>query len=303
MTILDRSPAALVRDLWKASRPLSLSLALYATSVPGALAFRDGILGSGAGPRGWIRFALVTIAGLAIQGATNFINDFFECGQKAAPPSTRMVRFLGKEREAFSVLVFLSGLACFGLAGIIGLYLVATGSPHLLWVGALGLVGGYGYTGEPVVYKRYALGTVLSFLLMGPLMNLGAWLGYGGALSWKPVLLSLPVSLLVPAMMLSNEIRDTDHDRALGVRTLTVLIGRKAGLRLYEGLLVLSFALVVLLPIAGSVPRGALAALAAIPLALRARERVAAARRDAIPATNVLHLAFGAFWIGGILLG
>lgn len=303
MTILDRSPAALVRDLWKASRPLSLSLALYATSVPAALAFRDGLLGTSSGPRGWLLLALVTVAGLAIQGATNFINDFFECGQKAAPPSSRFVLFLGKEREAFSVLVFLAGLACFGLAGLIGLYLVATGSPHLLWVGALGLIGGYGYTGEPVVYKRFALGTVLSFILMGPLMNLGAWLGYGGTLSWKPVLLSLPVSLLVPAMMLSNEIRDTDHDRSLGVRTLTVLLGRPAGLRLYEGLLVVAFALALFLPLAGAVPKGALAALAAAPLALRARARVAAARRDAIPATNILHLCFGALWIFGIALG
>jgi len=112
MTILDRSPTALIRDLWKASRPLSLSLAFFATSVPAALAFRDGLLGAAAGDGspGWLRLVLVTIAGLAIQGATNFINDFFECGQKAAPPSTRMLRFLGKEREAFSVLVFLAGL-------------------------------------------------------------------------------------------------------------------------------------------------------------------------------------------------
>ncbi|HOX16967.1 MAG TPA: prenyltransferase [Spirochaetales bacterium] len=303
MTLFERSPSALIRDLWKASRPLSLSLALYATSVPAALAVRDGLIGPGAGPRGWLLLALVTMAGLAIQGATNFINDFFECGQKAAPPSTRMIRFLGKEREAFSVLVFLAGLACFGLAGLIGLYLVATGSRHLLWVGALGLAGGYGYTGEPVVYKRFALGAILSFVLMGPLMNLGAWLGYGGALSWRPILLSLPVSLLVPAMMFSNEIRDVERDAALGIRTLTVRIGRRAGLGIYDLLLVSTFVLALVLPLAGLVPQAALAALVAMPLALRARIRVAAARHDAIPATNILHLVFGALWIAGIALG
>ncbi|MBN1241856.1 MAG: prenyltransferase [Spirochaetales bacterium] len=303
MIILDRNPAALIRDLWKASRPLSLSLALYATSVPAALAYRDGILLPGMESRGWLLLALVTIAGLAIQGATNFINDFFECGQKAAPPSTRMIRFLGKEREAFSVLVFMAGLACFGLAGLIGLYLVATGSRHLLWVGALGLAGGYGYTGEPVVYKRFALGAILSFVLMGPLMNLGAWLGYGGALSWRPLLLSLPVSLLIPAMMFSNEIRDVERDAAMGIRTLTVRLGRRAGLALYDLLLLGSFVLALLLPLAGSVPKTALAALAALPLAFRARARVATGRRDAIPATNILHLSFGALWIAGIALG
>lgn len=78
-------------------------------------------------------------------------------------------------------------LACFGFTALAELYLVLTVNPALLWIGALGLVGGYCYTGEPVVYKRFGLGAALSFALPGPLMNYGSWLGVGGAPSWPLV--------------------------------------------------------------------------------------------------------------------
>ncbi len=301
MELLERGLPALIRDLWIAARPFSLSLALYATWVPLALAVRDQLLPGDPPGIGVLRAILVTLSGLAVQAATNLINDYFESGIKNAPESRRRYRFLGRERGAFEILVFLLALACFGFTALAGLYLVLTVTPALLWIGALGLVGGYGYTGEPVVYKRYGLGAVLSFALLGPLMNYGAWLGVGGAPSWRPVLVALPTSLLIPAMMLANEIRDVERDADLGIRTLTVRIGRGAGQALYDGLLILTFGWAAALVPLGLAPAATLVSWAALPLALRARIRVAGRRRDAIPATNLLHLVFGALYIGGLL--
>ncbi len=301
MELLECGLPALIRDLWIAARPFSLSLALYATSVPLALAFRVGIL---PGDRPWVgafRALLVTLSGLAVQAATNLINDYFESGIKGAPEAERKYRFLGRDRGAFEILVFLLALACFGFTALAGIYLVLTVTPVLLWIGALGLAGGYCYTGEPVVYKRFGLGAVLSFALLGPLMNYGAWLGVGGTPSWLPVLVALPTSLLIPAMMLSNEIRDVERDAELGIRTLTVRIGRKAGQAVYDGLLLATFGWAAALVLLDLAPAATLASWAALPLAVRARVRVAERRRDAIPATNLLHLVFGALYIGGLL--
>lgn len=302
MELFERGFLTLIRDLWIAARPFSLSLALYATSVPLALAFRTGILPGQAPGTGWLRVILVTLAGLAVQAATNLINDYFECGIKNAPDARKRYRFLGKERGSFEILVFFLALACFGFTALAGLYLALTTTTALFWIGALGLIGGYGYTGEPVVYKRFGLGALLSFLLLGPLMNYGAWLAVGGASSLRPLLVSLPVSLLIPAMMLSNEIRDMERDASLGIRTATVILGRKTGQALYDTLLILAFVLTAALVPAGLAPAGTLAALAALPLALRARARVAGRRRDAIPATNLLHLGFGTLYIAGLLI-
>ncbi len=301
MELFERGLPALIRDLWIAARPFSLSLALYATSVPLALAIREGILPGDRPGLGALRAGLVTLSGLAVQAATNLINDYFESGIKNAPESRRRYRFLGRERGAFEILVFFLALACFGFTALAGLYLVLTVSASLVWIGALGLVGGYCYTGEPVVYKRYGLGAALSFALLGPLMNYGTWLGLGGPPSWKPVLVALPVSLLIPAMMLSNEIRDVERDEGLGIRTLTVRIGRRAGQALYDSLLLLCFALAAALVPLRLAPPATLVSWAALPLAIRARIRVAGRRRDAIPATNLLHLVFGALYIVGLL--
>ncbi len=300
MELFDRGVFALARDLWIAARPFSLSLALYATSMPVALAYREGLVPGDRPFIGLARVLLITIAGLAVQAATNLINDYFECGQKMAPLAKKRYRFLGKERGAFDILVFFAGLACFGLTALIGLYLALTTTTELLLIGAIGLLGGYCYTGEPVVYKRLGLGALLSFVLLGPLMNYGAWLGLGGAASFKPLLLCLPVSLLIPAMMLANEIRDVDRDRELGIKTATVIFGRKAGQIAYDALLVAAFTLVAVFAALGYAPSWVLVGLAAFPLALRARNRVAKGARDAIPATNLLHLVFGALYIVGL---
>jgi len=303
MKLFERGLIALVRDLWIAARPFSLSLAFYSTCVPAALAWNREIL-PGQDPRmGFLRLALVTIAGLAVQGATNLINDHFECGQKGSVGPKKLYRFLSQKRGAFDILVFFAGMACFGLTALIGLYLALTTTKELFIVGAFGLVGGYCYTGEPVVYKRYGLGALLSFVLLGPLMNYGTWLGLGGAASWLPLLIGLPVSLIIPAMMLANEIRDADRDRELGIKTATVRFGRRWGQFVYDALLILAYALIPLSSAFRLIPLTTLAVFASLPLAIRARHRVANRMRDAIPATNLLHLVFGALYIIGILAG
>ncbi|GAB1455374.1 1,4-dihydroxy-2-naphthoate octaprenyltransferase [Spirochaetota bacterium] len=303
MELLERGFVRLARDILIAARPFSLSLALYGTSVPLALAFRTGVLPGHNPATGLLRVILVTLAGLAVLTATNLINDFFECGIKNAPESRKLYRFMGKSRGSFEILVFFIALACFGFTALAGLYLALSTTTALFWIGALGLGGGYGYTGEPVVYKRFGLGAILSFLLLGPLMNYGAWLAVGGAQSIHPILVSLPVSLLIPAMMLANEIRDVERDKDLGIKTATVILGRKTGQALYDALLILSFSLASALVIIGLAPGTTLACIVALPLAFRARSRVAGRHRDAIPATNLLHLVFGALYIMGLLVG
>ena len=143
-----------------------------------------------------------------------------------------------------------------GATGLIGLVLLTITSKELLIVGLLGMIGSYAYTGEPIVYKKRGLGTPLSFLLMGPLMVYGAYVVFSESFSWSPIVLSLPVSLLIPALMLSNELRDFDRDKRLGIKTLTVRLGYLFGRNLYQQALVpetnklhLTFGLILIITI------------------------------------------------------
>jgi len=293
----------LIKDIWIASRPLSLTLALYSTTLGIVIAHMEGKLFTGNILFDIWKILLVTAAGLFVQTATNFINDYFESGFRPPAPGEKLYNFLGRRRPWFDILIFLLGMACFGATALIGLYLVLIGTPLLLIIGAIGLVGGYCYTGEPVVYKRFGLGALLSFILMGVLMVCGSYMAFTGYFSWSSIVLGLPVTLMIPLLMLSNELRDYQRDKELNIRTLTVRIGFKRGKALYLTLLILSYALASLYAITGMLPLATLSVWITLPFAIKAYKTASKSRREGVPDTNKLHLTFGLIMIASMLLG
>ncbi len=287
---------SLLKDIWRASRPLSLTLALYSTTLGIVIAHLEGNLFSGNLSRDLCLIFLVTIAGLAVQTATNFINDYFECEIKYVSYRSQGKKrhsFLGQKRSSFDILIFILGIACFAITGIIGLYLVHLTTTRLVIIGFLGMIGGYSYTGEPIVYKKRGLGMPLSFLLMGPLMVYGSYLVFAEQFSWSPIILGMPVSLMIPMLMLSNEIRDYKRDQEWNIKTLTVRLGYKIGKSLYLLLLITSYALILLYVILGMIPISTLLTFLTIPLAIKSYKTVSHAKKNGVPITNKLHLSFG----------
>ncbi len=281
----------ILKEIWKASRPLSLSLALYSTTLGIVIANRE--LNLTLNKENLILIILITIAGLFVQTATNFINDYFECEYKNLHFNGKNYSFLGKKRNWFHILIFCLGILCFGITGLIGLALIYLSTPKLLIIGILGIIGGYSYTGEPIVYKKRGLGTPLSFILMGPLMVTGSYLVFTGYFSYKPILFSLPVSLLIPVLMLSNELRDYNRDQKLNIKTLTVRLGFHSGKILYLFLIITSYLLTLIFVIFNQFPLSSLLVFITLPLAVKAYNNVAEANNTGVPITNQLHLSFG----------
>ena len=78
-----------------------------------------------------------------------------------------------------SALVFLACLSlgvlpAFLLAILFGIALIAMRGWPVALLGLAGLVMGYGYTAPPFQYKYKAIGLPIVFVLMGPLMVMGA---------------------------------------------------------------------------------------------------------------------------------
>jgi 1,4-dihydroxy-2-naphthoate polyprenyltransferase len=283
----------LFKDIWIASRPLSLTLALYSTTLGIVVAYMDNKPFTGNMVLDIWKILLVTLAGLFVQTGTNFINDYFECEYKYRRQNDRKYSFLGKQRTRFDILIFLLGIGSFGATCLIGIILIYLTTPKLLWVGLIGVVGGYSYTGEPIVYKRHGLGAILSFILMGPLMVYGSYLVFAEKFAWQPIIIGLPLSLMIPLLMFSNELRDFERDKSLGIRTLTVRIGYKAGKVIFLTLMVSSFSLTALYVILGMLHPSAMLVFVTIPLAIKSYNTVAVAKKEGVPITNRLHLTFG----------
>ena len=161
-----------------------------------------------------------------------------------------------------------------GLAGLVGLWLVAVGGPVILALGALAIVAALAYTGGPFPYGYRALGEVFVFIFFGLVAVVGT--AYLQALRLNPLffLAAIPVGALVTAILVVNNLRDIPTDAAAGKRTLAVILGRRRTALEYALLLGVAFALPATLAAVGLSAGGGLRALAqgfplvSLPLAL-----------------------------------
>lgn len=290
-----------IQDSWKAFRPFSLTLAIGSTTLGIVAALKMGAIDLSSF-RDVLLIFLITIAGLLAQSGANLVNDYFEGSFRYYRPSKRKINFLGVERSYFDIYVFLWAMLCFLLSSLIGLFLVYITDINLLIIGFIGIFIAYAYTGEPFVLKRKGLGVIISFIAMGPLMVLGASYPFTNEISWYPVILSLPASFLIPALMLSNEMRDFQRDAGLSLGTLSVRIGRKYSIYLYRFLVFGMYILTGLYVLTGLYSPVSLLVFVTLPLALKAHESVSTSSKLGIPYTNSLHWKFTLILIISLVL-
>jgi len=221
--------------------------------------------------------AILTIIGAAcVQLGLNVANDVFDAVQGADDANVTPTQFSGGSRVIQYGLVSLrrmAGLsaAFYIAAALIGLVLLALrGSPALLVIGVVGFIVSVGYTAPPLKLVYRGLGELAVAAGFGPLMLLGAFVVQTrGALSWEPVVASLPVALLVALILYVNEIPDRRGDARAGKRTLPVRLSRQTVVTGYRLAAAGAYVILVVGVVLGVLPIPALLALLTIPLALR----------------------------------
>jgi 1,4-dihydroxy-2-naphthoate octaprenyltransferase len=163
----------------------------------------------------------------------------------------------------------------------------------------LGVGGACTYTGGPG-FKYKALGDVLIVLTFGPVLILFAYAVQTGAVSLRPLLLSLPPTVHTEAVLHGNNLRDMKEDARAGVRTLALLIGRARSEALYALLVLAPYAMVLAQAWLAAATRGA--ALLTLPLALKLLRAVHAGDLVDLPRkTAGLQFAFGMLYVGSLL--
>ena len=222
-------------QFWRAVRPFSFTVALCACLTGIASAYAAGIVEP-------LLSVLVLLAGVLLQAGVNLINDYADLSLLRGRSCDGIAEAVARIRRNFR-----AGLACFALAAVIAFYLIAQVGLALLWLCVVGLVGALTYTLNPVNYKARGLGVVLVFWLMGVLMVAGSYLAVAGQLTETVIWQSVPISLLVSLLLLSNELRDYEADRRDQIGTLTVRIGYERAVLLYRLLLAGSYLSVFLL--------------------------------------------------------
>jgi 1,4-dihydroxy-2-naphthoate octaprenyltransferase len=154
--------------------------------------------------------------------------------------------------------------AAFATACVAGLGLAVAVDPWLLAVGVACVAAAVLYTGGPRPYGYAGFGELAVLVFFGLVATTGTAYVQLERVSPLALAASLPVGLAAVAILLANNIRDLDGDRAAGKRTLAVRLGRARSRTLYVATVAAVFVLVVAIGLARP---PALAALAALPLA------------------------------------
>ncbi len=215
-----------VRKWVTAGRPW----ALPASTMPVVFGTSLAVVMGGA-PLTAFRFVLAFLAMMILHSAANMLSDVFDFRRgldtEVTPVSGAIVRgwLSARQVAAGSMVLFAVGIS-------IGLRLARLTGPVLLYVGAVGVAVGALYT----FLKSRALGDLAVFLNFGILGSLGAWVVQTRSFSWLPIVWTVPMAMLVAAILHANNWRDSISDSGLKVFTTAYRLGDRGSL-VYYGLL------------------------------------------------------------------
>lgn len=205
-----------------------------------------------------LRFLWALATMVVLHAAANMLSDVYDfrhgLDRDVTPVSGAVVRGWLSDRQAFR-----GAAALFALGSGSGLLIAAVTGRALFVVGGIGLIVGIFYT----LLKARALGDLAVFLDFGLLGAAGAWVVQTGSFSWLPIIWTVPMAMLVIAILHANNWRDIASDAERRVTTVAGHLGDRGSL-IYYALLIFGPFLIDLGFIAG--PRVAGGPLRPMPL-------------------------------------
>ncbi len=278
---------------WRAAaRPPTLTAAVTPVLVGTGAAIGDGAFS--AGP-----FVAALFGAICLQVGANFANDVFDfergadAGDRLGPPRATQTGLLTPAQMKVGMW------AAFLLAFLAGIYLVVAAGWIVVVIGLASILAGLIYTGGPWPIGYHALGDVFTFVFFGMVAVVGTYFVQAEAAPGVVWLAAVPVGCTVTAILVANNLRDIDTDRAAGKTTLAVVLGERGTRAWYLLLVAAAYGVAIALWPATHVEPWGLLVLLSLPVAIAPLRAVAEGTAGrALNATLVqtarFHLVFGA---------
>ncbi|NGP44241.1 1,4-dihydroxy-2-naphthoate polyprenyltransferase [Bacillaceae bacterium SIJ1] len=286
---------------WHMLRPHTLTASFVPVALGTALSLESATLH-------WPLFLAMMIACILIQAATNMFNEYFDYKRGLDNESSVGIGG-GIVREGIRPkTVVRVAFSLFGVAALIGIYICLETTWWIAVIGVVCMAAGYFYTGGPLPIAYTPFGELTSGFFMGFVIIMLSYYVQAETISLHGILLSIPVSILVGAILLSNNIRDLDGDQQNGRKTLAILLGRPKAIVLLTCMFIISYVWIISLVIAGMTPIWSLLVLFSTPKAFQASRGFAGKTMPmqmmpAMKATAQTNTAFGFLLSVGIVLG
>ena len=239
------------RVWWQLTRPHTLTASFAPVFLGTMIALQSTSIN-------WTLFTAMLIASLMIQAATNMFNEYYDFARGLDNENSVGIGGAIVRNGVTPKTVLSLALILYGIAGILGIYICIQTSWWLLVIGGFAMLIGYFYTGGPYPIAYTPLGEVFSGLFMGFLIVIIAFYIQTGTINMDAVLLSIPSTLLVAAIMMANNIRDIVGDAASGRKTLAILVGRPAAVNILSSFFILSYVWIFILVLISTVTPWAL---------------------------------------------
>ncbi len=287
------------RVFFTAARPRTLSAAIVPVLVGTAAAVSHASFRADV-------FVAALLASILIQVGANYANDVSD-HLRGADTAER----LGPSRATALGLVSPRAMTTaaaisFALAAFFGLYLVAVGGPLVLVVGLASIAAAVLYTGGPWPLGYHGLGDLVCFVFFGLIPVVTMDYLHSGAVSAAAWWAAIPVACIVTAILVVNNLRDLEQDRAVGKRTFAVLLGRMGTRVWYSILLAVAYVVPLLAWALEIFPFAVFLVMLTAPLAQKLGDTVSHREgrelNAALGGTSRLHLLFGGLLSLGLLL-
>jgi 1,4-dihydroxy-2-naphthoate octaprenyltransferase len=280
----------MVRTWLTALRPVSFTASVVPVLVGTAIAAQDEFRP--------LLFVLALVGSIAIHAGTNLVNDYFDHvkgtdNAEALGQSGVIQRGLLSPRS-----VLIGGVAAFAIGAAIGLVIATLTGWPVLALGMASVLAGYFYTASPFSLAYRGLGEAVVFVFMGPTIVMGAYYVQTETFAWTPFVASMPIGLLVAAILHANNVRDIENDRRNNKWTLAALAGRPMADYEFVALTLGGYVVVIAMTFAGTAPWPVLITLITLPLAVRLirfemSQTSARALNMVLAQTAGLHMLFG----------
>lgn len=188
-------------------------------------------------------FCLSLLGCMTLHAGANVANNYYDWllgadkahTSKALSGGSRLLQ--NEEAQLDQLRTLYRILYC--IAGLCGLYVAWLTNYLVLVFGLLGLLTGHGYTAPPASLAYRGWGELATGITFGPLAVLGSYYAQTTRLDWQPLLASIPIGLLITAVLYINEVPDRLTDQAAGKWTWAVLT-KGRGVGIYQALLLLA---------------------------------------------------------------
>jgi len=191
----------------------------------------------------WL-FVLCLVVAVSLQVGVNYANDYSDGIRGTDAYRVGPQRLTGSGLvvpEAVRNAAFIS----FGVAVVAGAVVVLlSGLWWLIVVGAGALVAAWRYTGGKKPYGYAGLGEIVVFVFFGLVATAGTAGVMVGTVPGEAWLTGAAAGFFASAVLLVNNLRDIEQDRAAGKRTLAVMLGQRVTRLVLMILLVMPYLIV-----------------------------------------------------------